>query len=216
MTSTSESRRRLVEALAATIFEHAEELTELDRAIGDGDHGLNMKRGFEHVLALVDDVAAKAPPDALKVIGTTLMMKVGGASGPLYGTLFMTLGKSWPANVDATGFADALGAAIASIKRLGKSDFGQKTMLDVLVPVHDELARGGSGAELGGRVARRATSAAQATIPLQAIRGRASFLGARSIGHMDPGARSSSLMIVALCRELFPDMEDEAWQTSES
>lgn len=193
-------QRRLIESLAGAMLEHVEELSELDRAIGDGDHGLNMQRGFNAVLGQIDELAAKSPPDALKAIGTTLLMKVGGASGPLYGTLFMTLGKEWPATVDGVGLARALGAAIAALQRLGKSEVGQKTMLDVLVPVQQELAAGGPG--LPARLRERAAAAAAATTPLRALRGRASFLGERSIGHIDPGARSSMLMIDAVCRTL--------------
>jgi dihydroxyacetone kinase-like protein len=193
-------QRRLIESMAGIVIEHAEELTELDRAIGDGDHGLNMRRGFENVIAQIDQVAAKEPPEALRAIGTMLLTKIGGASGPLYGTLFMALGREWPDSVDPGGLARAFGAAIDALKRLGRSDVGQKTMLDVLVPVQAELAQG--GADLVHRIENRAELAAQATIPLKALRGRASFLGERSIGHMDPGARSSSLMVIALCKAL--------------
>jgi len=124
-------------------------------------------------------------------------MKIGGASGPLYGTLFMTLGKELPASPSTEEVARALAAAIAAIKARGKSETGEKTMLDVLAPVQAELA--GGGAELAARLRRRAFAAADATTPMKALRGRASFLGDRSIGHMDPGARSSSLMVAAVC-----------------
>src|SRR5438445_8107150 len=124
-------------------------------------------------------------------------MKVGGASGPLYGTLLMTLGKGLPASPSRDELAQALDAAIAAVKKIGRSDVGQKTMLDVLSPVHEELATGGS--KLRERVRQRAATAADLTVPMKATKGRASFLGERSIGHMDPGARSSSLMIGAIC-----------------
>jgi phosphoenolpyruvate---glycerone phosphotransferase subunit DhaL len=168
-------------------------LTALDSAIGDGDHGANMKRGFEAVLADLDTLAGKPLPEALKAAGMQLVMKVGGASGPLYGTLFMTLGKTLPEAADRAAFAAALKAAIDAVKARGKSDVGQKTMLDVLVPVQEAVA----GNAAIGEVARRAHEAAEATIPMLATRGRASFLGERSVGHMDPGARSSALMIDA-------------------
>jgi len=193
-------QRLLIERVAETIRAHTEELSELDRAIGDGDHGLNMQRGFSAILAQIDQLAAQAPSEALRTMGTTLLMKVGGASGPLYGTLLMTLGKEWPAAPDPSGLARALDSAIAAVKRIGKSDVGQKTMLDVLVPVQQELAAGGTG--LVARLRERAGSAAAATVPLRAQRGRASFLGERSIGHMDPGARSSMLIVAALCTAL--------------
>ena len=124
-------------------------------------------------------------------------MKVGGASGPLYGTLLMTLGRSLPVSPSRDELAQALGAAVAAVKKIGRSDVGQKTMLDVLGPVHEELARGDPA--LIDRVRQRAATAADATVPMKAIKGRASFLGERSIGHMDPGARSTSLMITAVC-----------------
>ncbi len=190
-------KRRLIEAMTATMVTYADELTALDQAIGDGDHGLNMKRGFEAVLADADTVAAKPLPEALKAIGTTLVMKVGGASGPLYGTLFMSLGKELPAEPTMADLARALGAAIEAVKARGKSELGQKTMLDVLAPVQTALAEGET--DLGTRLPRVANDAAAATAPLKAIRGRASFLGERSIGHVDPGARSSALLVGAIC-----------------
>lgn len=188
-------RRALIEAMAAAISAHAEELTALDQAIGDGDHGLNMRRGFEAVLADRDAIAAKPLPDALKAVGTTLVMSVGGASGPLYGTLALALGRELSAEPDRAGLAAALRAAIVAVKARGKSEFGQKTMLDVLGPVADAL-------ESGADPAAAADAAAEATVPMLAIRGRAAFLGARSIGHMDPGARSSALLVAALARTI--------------
>lgn len=188
-------QKALIEAVAQAVIAHAGELTALDQAIGDGDHGLNMKRGFEAVLADVDAHAAKPLPEALKAIGMALVMKVGGASGPLYGTLAMTLGKELPAEPSRDDLVRALGAAIEAVKARGKSDIGQKTMLDVLVPVRDALADGGD-------VAGAAAKAAEATVPMKAVRGRASFLGDRSIGHMDPGARSSALIVAAVAEAL--------------
>ncbi len=193
-------QRRLIEAVAGAMIERADELTALDQAIGDGDHGVNMKRGFSAVMEQLDSLGAQPLPDALVALGTTLIMKIGGASGPLYGTLFRTLGKELPAEPTAVDAAHALAAAIAAMKKLGRSDVGQKTMLDVLAPAQEELAAGGDG--LCARLRERAAVAAEATVPMKAIKGRASFLGDRSIGHMDPGARSSSLMIAAVCEVL--------------
>jgi dihydroxyacetone kinase-like protein len=190
-------QRRLIEAVAAAVIQHAEELTTLDQAIGDGDHGLNMKRGFAAVLADIDSLAAKPLPELLRAVGTQLVLKVGGASGPLYGTLFLTLGKELPEAPTPADAARALGAAISAVMARGKSQPGQKTMLDVLAPTHAELLKGGHN--LAARLKSTASTAAQATVPMRATRGRASFLGDRSIGHMDPGARSSSLMIEAIC-----------------
>jgi dihydroxyacetone kinase-like protein len=188
----------LILATADTVIHHANELTALDQAIGDGDHGLNMKRGCEAVRADAAAIAAKPLPDALKAIGTQLVMKVGGASGPLYGTLFLALGKE--ITPDGGNAAAAFAVAVDAVKARGKSQAGEKTMLDVLVPVQAALAHGGAG--LLNRLPLIAEAAADATIPMQATRGRASFLGERSVGHMDPGARSSSLMMTALCRVL--------------
>jgi phosphoenolpyruvate---glycerone phosphotransferase subunit DhaL len=190
-------QRKLIEAVTGAVIAHADELTTLDQAIGDGDHGLNMKRGAIAVLDQIDAITAKTLPEALKTVGLTLVMKVGGASGPLYGTLFSTLGKELPAVPSRDDVVRALGAAIAAIKKIGRSDVGQKTMLDVLSPVYDQLASG--GAALLDRVPQRAADAADATVPMRASKGRASFLGERSVGHMDPGARSSALMIAAIC-----------------
>jgi len=195
---TSDQLKHLIEAVAKTVIAEADRLTALDQAIGDGDHGLNMKRGFEAVLADIDGLARKTLPDAVKSVGTHLVMKVGGASGPLYGTLFLTLGKELPAAPGVADFAKAFAAAFDAVKARGKSDLGQKTMLDVLGPVRDALASAVVDPQLGDRIKRIATEAAEATVPMKAIRGRASFLGERSIGHMDPGACSAALMISAV------------------
>jgi phosphoenolpyruvate---glycerone phosphotransferase subunit DhaL len=188
-------RAELVRAVAAAIESHAEELTTLDQAIGDGDHGINMKRGFDAVLADVANLSAKTWPDFLKGVGTMLVMKVGGASGPLYGTLFMAMGKDLPVEPGRADLVRCFRGAIAAVQARGKSERGQKTMLDVLVPVAEALEAGASNV---AAITRAAHAAADATIPIKAIRGRASFLGDRSIGHMDPGARSSALIIDAI------------------
>jgi dihydroxyacetone kinase-like protein len=187
----------LIAALADTIASHADELTLLDQAIGDGDHGLNMKRGFEAVRADAS-IAAKPLPDALKAIGTKLVMTVGGASGPLFGTLFLTLGKELPAEPDRAALAAAFAKAVDAVAARGKSQAGQKTMLDVLYPVAAALSAGKPAAELSAL----ADAAVDETRPMKATRGRASFLGDRSIGHVDPGARSSALMIRAVVEAL--------------
>jgi phosphoenolpyruvate---glycerone phosphotransferase subunit DhaL len=191
-------KRKLVAAIADRIIAPVDELTELDSAIGDGDHGHNMKRGFEAVLQDQEALSSMNLPDLLKAVGTKLLMKVGGASGPLYGTLFLALAKELPAEPSRTDAVRAFASAIGAVKARGKSDIGQKTMLDVLVPACQSLAAG----EDVAAIRETADRAAAATVPMRATRGRASFLGDRSIGHMDPGARSSSLMIAALCDEL--------------
>jgi dihydroxyacetone kinase-like protein len=191
-----EARKLLFETVAQRVIASAEELTDLDRAIGDGDHGANMRRGFEAVLASVDELSAKNLGESLKGVGTTLVMKVGGASGPLYGTLFMSLGKTLDDEVTCERVADAFATAIDAVRARGKSDVGQKTMLDVLFPVLAVLREGGT--ELPVRLKAVAKAASEETIPMRAIRGRASFLGERSVGHMDPGARSSALIVDAV------------------
>jgi len=191
-----QARRLLFETVARCVIESADELTDLDRAIGDGDHGTNLRRGFEAVLAAIDELSAKDLGESLRGVGTTLVMKVGGASGPLYGTLFMSLGKSLGDEVSREQIADAFAAAVEAVKARGKSVAGQKTMLDVLVPVLEVLREGGDGLPM--RLKAAARDAAEKTIPMRAIRGRASFLGERSVGHMDPGARSSALIVGAV------------------
>lgn len=187
-------REALVRTAAEAIVAAAEELTALDRAIGDGDHGLNMKRGFEAVLADLPTVVDKPLPEMLRAIGMALVMKVGGASGPLYGTLFMDLGKALPEAPSRAEAVAAFGTAVAAVAARGKSQEGQKTMLDVLMPVHRALDAGADAA--GVRLA--AADAAAGTVPMVATRGRASFLGERSAGHMDPGARSAQILLTAV------------------
>jgi dihydroxyacetone kinase-like protein len=193
MTLDRATKEKLVRALAGSMIEHAEELTTLDQAIGDGDHGLNMKRGFEAVLATLPGLADKSLPEMLKAIGITLVMKVGGASGPLVGTFFMELGKALPDQPTRADLVAATDKAINAVKARGRSEAGQKTLLDVLVPVQAVLTDGGDARA----IAAEAAQSAERTTPMLAIRGRASFLGERSIGHMDPGSRSASLLIGA-------------------
>ena len=186
------TRRRVVQAMADTIIAHAEELSAMDAALGDGDHGLNMKRGFEAVLAKLDAIAAKKLPDATQEVGKTLVLTVGGASGAIFGTGFIALGKALPENPSAADLGPAVDAAVAAIRARGKSEIGQKTMLDVLAPVAAALHEGRRD------VAEVARQAAEATAAMQAVRGRASFLGERSVGHVDAGAQSAALLVAAV------------------
>lgn len=197
---TPERLHRVILAVADAVIAHEAELTALDRAIGDGDHGLNMRRGFEAVRDGAGAIAALPLPDALREVGTRLVMQVGGAAGPLYGTLLLTLGREIAP--DGANLAPALQAAVAAVMARGRSQPGQKTMLDVLVPVRAAVMDAGAagGADLPGRLPGIAAAAAAATVPLRAARGRAAFLGERSVGHMDPGARSAALMVSAGCR----------------
>ena len=187
----------MIDAVAATIAANAEELTRLDQAIGDGDPGSNMARGFQAIAAQREALAALPPGDALQKAGMVLVTTVGGASGPLYGSLLMGIGKGLKAGKTP---AEAFAEGVESVKKRGKSDVGAKTMLDVLVPVQEAFQAGADAAELR----RIANESREATKPMQATRGRASFLGERSIGHYDPGATSSTLLIQAVCDVLEP------------
>ncbi len=197
MSSTSRTVLPLIDHVCEQVIASADALTALDRAIGDADHGLNMERGFLAVRERLPQWDALSPGAMITEAGKTLVMTVGGASGPLYGTLFMRLGQELALH-DAPGPADvarALRVAIEAVKVRGKAQTGQKTMLDVLEPLQQFLEREDLDAWQGlGEVVE---SAAQATIPMRAERGRASFLGERSRGHMDPGARSSALIAQA-------------------
>jgi phosphoenolpyruvate---glycerone phosphotransferase subunit DhaL len=199
--------------LAATrIHEQAPTLTALDQAIGDGDHGINMDRGFTAVVATLDagrpdaDTDRAAAAALLRNVGRTLISTVGGASGPLYGTAFMRAGGAVAsADVSATTaelIIAALDAAIAGIEGLGKAGAGNKTMLDALQPAaragRDAAGNGSDAAATAGAIAAAAEAGAAATIPMLATKGRASYLGERSIGHQDPGATSASLLLRAL------------------
>ncbi len=191
--------RAVIARCHAAITDHAEELTALDQAIGDGDHGQNMARGFGAVAEAADEIAALPPGEALKKAGTVLVMKVGGASGPLYGSLLMGMGKAAPEGaIDQPAFSAMVAGGVEAVKARGKSDAGAKTMLDVLVPVQQALEAG------GGMDAARAAAdeGLAATKDMLATKGRAAFLGERSIGHLDPGARSSTLLVHAICDAL--------------
>jgi len=189
-----------IRAATQTLIDHVEELTTLDQAIGDGDHGLNMKRGAEAIQARLPDLAGKPLNDMLKAMGMTCMSVIGGSSGPVFGTLLVTLAKELPVQPQAADLASALSAGIAALTRLGKAEVGQKTLLDVLDPVRRTLDAGGD--DLTARVRQTALDACAATAAMDAIKGRASFLGERALGHVDPGSRSMALIIVAICDTL--------------
>jgi phosphoenolpyruvate---glycerone phosphotransferase subunit DhaL len=189
--------RSMVAVAAQQIMDHADELTALDQAIGDGDHGINMKRGCAEVLSQLDAIAAKPTGEALKAVGLALVMKVGGASGPLYGSLFMAMGKALGDRSPTRAlFPEIVASGVDAVAARGKSTAGEKTMLDVLAPVRDTIAAGGPN--LAVRVREAAERGAAATVPMRATKGRAAFLGERSVGHMDPGARSSQIIVEAL------------------
>jgi phosphoenolpyruvate---glycerone phosphotransferase subunit DhaL len=192
--------KRIIEAATKTLVDHVEELTDLDAATGDGDHGLNMRRGALAIQAKLGELQGQSLNDALKTMGMTCLSTVGGSSGPVFGTLMMTLGKELPPEPQAADLARALAAGIAALSRLGKVEVGQKTLLDVLDPVQKVLAAGGDG--LVERVRQCAHDSAAATAQMDAIKGRASFLGERALGHVDPGSRSMALIIDAVCNTL--------------
>jgi dihydroxyacetone kinase-like protein len=186
--------RRWIAAVAVSVGREADHLTALDSAIGDADHGNNMQRGFKAVTAALEKEAPETPGAILVLVGRTLISTVGGASGPLYGTLLRRAGKSLgdATEVSEEQLAEALRTGVDAVRQLGGAAPGDKTMIDALVPALDALP--------GGFAAARAAAdeGALATIPLQARKGRASYLGERSIGHQDPGATSSALLIAGL------------------
>jgi dihydroxyacetone kinase-like protein len=192
----------LIHRATQTLIDHVDELTALDQAIGDGDHGLNMKRGAQAIQALAGQLEAMPLNDALKRMGMACVSTIGGSSGPVFGTLLVTLAKELPPAPTEPDVASALAASIAALTRLGKAEVGQKTLLDVLAPVQALLAAAPADeprAALLGRIKACADESAAATADMNAERGRASFLGERALGHVDPGSRSMALIIGAVC-----------------
>ena len=194
------TQTELIRSVTQTLIDHADELTALDQAIGDGDHGLNMRRGALAIQAKLDELAGQSLNGALRTMGMTCMSTIGGSSGPVFGTLMVTLAKELPPAPKAADLALALDAGIKALTRLGKAEVGQKTLLDVLAPVQHLLASGGD--DLVARVRQCANDSAQATAAMDAVKGRASFLGDRALGHVDPGSRSMALIIGAVCDSL--------------
>jgi dihydroxyacetone kinase-like protein len=203
MTCKAEGVAAAVRAAAAVVAEHRVELIDLDRAIGDGDHGENLNRGFAAVVAALDAGAPDTPGGVLKLVATTLISKVGGAAGPLYGTAFLRasakLGTA--ADLDVPALLDALRAGLEGVQARGKAVGGDATMVDALIPA---VSAAEKAAEDGGDVAAVLTAAADAadrgaesTVDLVPRKGRASYLGERAVGHLDPGARSSALLLRA-------------------
>lgn len=199
----AELARAWVTGFADSVTAARDELTKLDQAIGDGDHGANMSRGLAQAVA---KLSGDTPGDVLKGVGRTLISTVGGASGPLYGTAFRELGKAL-GDADPAGdadFAAALRAAMDGIVRLGKAETGDKTMIDAWTPAlaafDAAVGAGSSLADAAAAAAQGAADGAEATVPLQARKGRASYLGPRSVGHKDPGATSTTLLFAALAK----------------
>jgi dihydroxyacetone kinase-like protein len=194
------TQAELIRHVTQTLIDHVDELTALDQAIGDGDHGLNMRRGALAIQARLDELADQSLNDALRTMGMTCMSTIGGSSGPVFGTLMVTLAKELPAAPGVADLARGLDAGVKALTRLGKAEVGQKTLLDVLAPVQQVLAAGGD--DLVARVRQCAIDSALATAQMDAIKGRASFLGDRALGHVDPGSRSMALIIGAVCDSL--------------
>jgi dihydroxyacetone kinase phosphoprotein-dependent L subunit len=193
-----------IDAIAETVDREAGRLSRLDAAIGDGDHGTNLRRGFTAAVAAVREGAPETPGAVLVTTGRALISKVGGAAGPLYGGALRRAGKALGdrREVDAAALGEALRAAVEAVQKLGQAEKGDKTMVDAMLPAiaaYDSAIADGSDLTAATRMAALAARAgADATVPLQARKGRASYLGERSIGHEDPGAASTALILATL------------------
>ena len=198
--------RSWIEEIASAVDEERDHLTQLDSAIGDADHGVNMQRGFSAVVAKLSAGESLSPGKVLTTVGATLISTVGGAAGPLYGTAFREAGKALGEDdqIDPSQLLAALRAALAAIQRLGAATEGDKTIVDAFAPATSafagEIEAGGTLVTATARAREAAQEGMRATIPLQARKGRASYLGARSVGHQDPGATSTALIFSALER----------------
>ena len=190
----------MIQNATQTLIDNVEDLTALDQAIGDGDHGLNMKRGALAIQSKLPDLQGQSLNECLNTMGKTCVAMIGGSSGPIFGTLLLTLGKELPERFTPQDLATALRTSIEALTRLGKAEVGQKTLLDVLDPVQKVLAEGGD--DLLARVHQCAFASAAATADMDAARGRSSFLGERAKGHVDPGSRSMALVIGSVCHSL--------------
>jgi phosphoenolpyruvate---glycerone phosphotransferase subunit DhaL len=190
----------MIERSAERIAAESEALCALDWAIGDGDHGTNMKRGWDAVRAKAGEIAALPTGEALSAIGRTLVMTVGGASGPLYGSFLLAAGASIEQGRRLPDdLVEVVAAGVEAVCARGRSQAGEKTMLDVLVPVLGVLRAGAGRPELVGAARAVARQSADLTAPMLASKGRAAYLGPRSVGHVDPGAMSSCLIVEAIC-----------------
>jgi dihydroxyacetone kinase-like protein len=193
----------LIQAMDRAIEANAEEVTALDQAIGDGDHVTNLQRGIKALTAQADELARLDWVLAWQKIGMTMMTTVGGASGSLYGTLFIAMSKAArERSLDLQSFADIFNSGVGAVKQRGKADAGEKTMLDVLIPVaaslRQDAAESAPISEVMKNVSRAAVAGMESTRDMLATKGRASFLGERSRGHIDAGAKTSQLMICAM------------------
>jgi dihydroxyacetone kinase-like protein len=194
---TDEQVRDWIRRFADAVAEHRTELVRLDTAIGDGDHGTNMDRGMRKAVEKLGDTATGDIGAGLKAVGMALVSSVGGAAGPLYGTLFMQMGTATAgrSELDLEGWTAALEAAVKGVQARGKAEPGDKTMVDALLPALEALREGGDLPAALRRAAEAAEEGMKGTIPLEARKGRASYLGPRSVGHQDPGATSTYLLM---------------------
>lgn len=194
-----------VQAVQSAILANEAQIESLDRAIGDGDHFINVRRGCEAIVAMKADLLPLAPAEAFKRIGMKLLSTIGGASGPLIGSFFISMGRDLEGvtEPDARQFAAALSAGVDAIKSRGKADVGEKTMLDVLIPTSRLLLRlAGEGSDretLCAKLKQEAEANMLATRDMIATKGRAHFLGERALGHIDPGAKTSQVAVFAVC-----------------
>ncbi|MFD7656590.1 dihydroxyacetone kinase subunit DhaL [Actinosynnema sp. NPDC059797] len=204
MACTAESVAAALRSAAEAVAAHRDELVRLDREIGDGDHGENLKRGFDALVSKLDAEVPASPSAVLRLAATTLISTVGGAAGPLYGTAFLRASTAVGdvAVLDASAVAAALRSALDGVVARGKAEVGDKTMVDALTPAvavaESVAATGGGVAGVLEAAAEAASQGAASTVPLVARKGRASYLGERSAGHLDPGARSTVLLLRAL------------------
>lgn len=199
MTNSTALLPNLILAVAKTIETNADDLTALDQAIGDGDHVTNLQRGIQALAAQSEALSQLDWQAALQKIGMAVMSSVGGASGSLYGTLFMAMSKNLQNRpLTITVFAEVFMKAVEAVKQRGKAERGEKTMLDVLIPVAERLLQNANQPDVLEQVKQTAIAGADATQNMLATKGRASFLGERSRGYIDAGAKSSQLMICAI------------------
>ncbi|AQH01090.1 dihydroxyacetone kinase subunit L [Burkholderia sp. KK1] len=201
-----------IDAAHASLKEHADEIASLDQAIGDGDHIINLLRGMDALAALRASIEAEAFAPALKLAAAKVLSTVGGSSGPLFFSMLTGMAKAAPdeaADADVKAFARAFAAGVDAVGQRGKTGTGSKTMMDVLIPVAERFTAladaGASKQDVLEALPRVAEDNMLATRDMLATKGRASFLGERSRGHIDPGARSSQLMIAAVCAHLAQD-----------
>lgn len=204
---SSQLLEKIILSVAEYIEANLDLLTDLDRAIGDGDHGVNMKRGLDGVLSQLPGLLQSPLAEALQAIGTSLVMSIGGASGPLYGSMFIGMGKNTPDEpIDMSHVSEILNQGVLAVQKRGKSEAGQKTMLDVLVPVSRAFKKAVSEGipllETMSAIKIEADQGLEKTRNMMALKGRAAFLGKRSIGHIDPGAQSSQILVRAVCKAL--------------